>query len=132
MTLRVMLVDDNEDDLFFTRLALKRSGDQLEVTSFDRAQDALDWLQTEQGRDLHLILLDINMPSMNGFEFLEAFSRLPEQMRGDTAIVMVSSSSDPKDKAGAFAFPVVQGYFIKPLSRKDAARLVNMVLPDNT
>jgi len=60
MTLRVMLVDDNEDDLFFTRLALKRSGDQLEVTSFDRAQDALDWLQTEQGRDLHLILLDIN------------------------------------------------------------------------
>ncbi len=132
MAYRVMLVDDNDDDLFFTRLALERSCAQLKMTSFERAQDALAWLETVQGRDLHLIVLDINMPSMNGFEFLEVFTRLPAQLRGDTAIVMLSSSSDPKDKADAFAYSVVQGYFIKPLSREDAARLVNIVSPGNT
>lgn len=127
MTRKILLIDDNQDDLFFTQLALKRCDVPCEVTSFERAHDALAWLKTERGQGQHLIILDINMPSITGFEFLELFGRLPSASRSDTSVVILSSSSDPKDRKYAFAFPDVKGYFVKPLSREESVRLVNIV-----
>ena len=77
MPCRVMMVDDNDNDLLFTRLTLQRCGVPCEVLAFTHASAALDHLRDTPDHGVALILLDINMPVMNGFDFLEAFERLP-------------------------------------------------------
>jgi CheY-like chemotaxis protein len=127
MSCRVLMVDDNENDLLFTRIALQRCGVDYDLRAFERAQEALDMLATDPAHGIDLILLDINMPGMDGFAFLKAFEALPEQQRGHIGVVMLSSSSDPADRARAAAHPCVRGFMSKPLDKTHAASLIQLV-----
>jgi len=123
MKCRVMMVDDNDNDLLFTRLMLERSGGHFEVLGFERAAEALDHLRQTPDHGVAIILLDINMPVMNGFDFLEAFEALTPAVRGDAVVMMLSSSSDPADRERAARHASVKGYLTKPLDRQVAAAL---------
>ena len=127
MKCRVMMVDDNDNDLLFTRLMLERSGAGFEVIGFERAAEALDHLRNTPDHGVAIILLDINMPVMNGFDFLEAFDALAPAVRGDAVVVMLSSSSDPADRDRAARHASVKGYLTKPLDRQTAAALPTLV-----
>ena len=129
MPCRVMMVDDNDNDLLFTRLTLQRCGVPCEVVGFTHAQAALDHLRDTPDHGVGLILLDINMPVMNGFDFLEAFEQLPPAQRQGTVVAMLSSSSDPADRRRAEAFASVRGYLTKPLDRASAADLLSGLPP---
>ncbi len=123
MTCRVMMVDDNDNDLLFTRLILQRSGVGYDILGFDRAAQALDHLRNTPDHGVSIILLDINMPVMNGFEFLEAFEALSPAQRGGAVVLMLSSSADPADRERAARHASVKGYLTKPLERQVAAVL---------
>lgn len=125
---RVMLVDDSEADLLFTRIVLERAGEDFEVLSFEEARAALDCLRSD-GPRVDLILLDINMPGMNGFEFLDVYRGLPQARRDGAAVVMLSSSADPADRERAMAYDCVAGYLTKPLDASTASDLRRQV-PD--
>jgi len=87
MSCRVMMVDDNDNDLLFTRLMLQRSGVDYEVQAFERAEQALRHLSETPDHGVSLILLDINMPVMNGFAFLAAFEALPPARREGVSVL---------------------------------------------
>lgn len=123
MTCRVMMVDDNDNDLLFTRLMLDRSAKGYEVLSFERAAEALEHLRKTPDHGVDIILLDINMRVMNGFDFLEAFDQLEPAQRGSAVVLMLSSSADPADRERAARHAVVKGYLTKPLDRQVAAAL---------
>ena len=125
MPMRLMLVDDNEDDLLFTRLALQRSGVDYEVFAFERAEEALALLRNDPAHGIDTILLDINMPGLDGFGFLAAFEALPASL--NVVVVMLTSSSDPSDQQRASLYRSVRGFLIKPLSRVDAASLSELI-----
>lgn len=127
MSCHVLLIDDNENDLLFTRIALQRSGADCEIRACERAEEALRLLATEPRYRTDLILLDINMPVMDGFGFLQAFEALPAEQRGHTVVVMLSSSSDPVDRARAAGHACVQGFLNKPLNKTAAAELIQRV-----
>lgn len=129
MSYRVLMVDDNENDLLFTRIALQRSGVDFDVQAFERARDALDMLSSGAHHGIDLILLDINMPVMDGFAFLQAFEALPEDQRGHAVVVMLSSSSDPSDRSRAAAHASVRGFLSKPLDKDAAAGLTRLIGP---
>lgn len=124
----VMLIDDSEADLLFTRIMLERCGVGFEVLSFESALDALRQLE-QQWDAVDLILLDINMPRMNGWEFLEAYARLARDRRAHPTLVMLTSSPDPADRDRALACPVVSGYVEKPLDLAQAAGLARYLAP---
>lgn len=112
----VLLVDDSDDQLELTRLMLfDASGVQCHVLTARDGPEGLDIVASKLRADdrVDLILLDINMPRMDGFEFLE-------RLRGDdalkdTAVVMCTVSSYEKDRERAQALGAV-GYLVKPPS----------------
>lgn len=114
MLQRVMLIDDSESDLLFGRIMLERSGVVGEVITVESATEALRRLDGPEGQGVSLILLDINMPGMSGFDFLDRWC--PDHL-GVPPVVMLTSSPDPDDRARAAAFACVRGYLTKPLER---------------
>jgi len=130
MAKKVIMIDDNEDDLLFTRIAFERCGREADLMQFVKAQDALAFLAGGDMTEPALVLLDINMPGMSGFEFLEAYEQLPQENRTSlVVVVMLTSSNDERDKQRAFQSPMVKDYVNKPISRARAAELLDLLNP---
>lgn len=127
--MRVMLIDDSEADLLYTRIVLERSGLGYEIVAFESARDALVHLQNSKDDDVRLILLDINMPGMDGFEFLEAWDRTPAAAARSAVVVMLSSSPHPDDSERALRHQRVRGYITKPIDREQALGLARFIAP---
>ena len=127
MAFTVLIIDDNEDDLYFTSLVLNRCGVTYEPKTFESAEKALDWLSSDPQPKSQIILLDINMPGMDGFDFLNGFEALPASVKDGAAIVMLTSSEDRGDRKRAEQFSSVRGYLTKPLDRQAAAGLVDLL-----
>lgn len=123
----VMLIDDSDADSLYTRIMLERAVVTTDVLPFESAREALAYLQRPGGHTVELILLDINMPGMNGFDFLEAYEQLRADCRADAVVVMLTSSPDPKDRERAMAFVSVKGYVTKPIDIQRAAALLKVL-----
>jgi len=119
----ILVVDDEDDCNFVTRMVLKRAGFTERITCYTNAADALAHFRA--GNDLpDLLLVDINMPAVTGFEFLsicEAERLLPNAV---TSVVMFSSSNRPSDLERALAFRSVMGYVEKALSVDSFQRIL--------
>lgn len=111
----VLLVDDEDDCNFVTKLVLQKAGYTGRVTCFTSAEEAIAFLR--DCVDLpDIMFVDINMPRINGFELLtmcEAEELLPN---GITSVVMFSSSNRPADLDQALSFRSVIGYVEKALT----------------
>lgn len=120
----VMVIDDEDDCIFVTRMVLKRAGFMGRVTAHRSGADALAWYREHRAMDApDVLFVDINMPVMNGFEFLGHCSTeglLPDHR---TTVVMFSSSVLPTDIERARSFPFVNGYAEKAL---DVDRFLNI------
>ena len=110
-----ILVDDNEIDLFLHEKLLVMNNLATKVQKFASAHDALQFLQSTSAFPDY-ILLDIQMPELDGFEFLKRYEMIPEKKRLQCHIFMVSSSLDFGDISRAKANPLVSGFIKKPIN----------------
>jgi len=100
----IMLVDDNPDDNFYHERVIKKCNAAEIVVARQTGESALDYLRSNGGDDeLHpnLIFLDVNMPGMNGWEFLEEYERLDASFKSSVIVVMLTTSQNPDDRAKA-------------------------------
>lgn len=125
----VMLIDDSEADLLFSRIIVDRSGLCDDVLEFDCARSALAHLEATRSQDVDLILLDINMPDMDGFQFLQAYQELQRSHPAHPVVVMLTSSPDPHDRVQAESFSCVRGYVVKPINLATARHLRELLHP---
>lgn len=111
----LMLVDDSEFDQMMYKRIVDRSGIVDALLQFTDPQKALDHLLDPGAAMPSLVLLDINMPRIDGFEFLEIVTeKLGETMC--PVIVMLTTSLDPKDEKRARSHSVVRDFYSKPLT----------------
>lgn len=114
----VALIEDRPEDRFFLGHTLRQVSADCQLVEFACAEDALDYLRTADRPKLDLILVDIAMPRMNGFEFADAYGELYPEFRGNAKVYMLSSSIDPVDRKAALSHPMISGFIEKPLQRE--------------
>lgn len=113
----VVLIDDSDVDLFINETILNAVSVSQKIRKEYSPVKVLEDLQKVQRLTEvpELIFLDLNMPEMNGFEFIRRFSELPDFVRSKCKIVIVTSSTDTTDKHKALMHPSVVRFLQKPL-----------------
>ncbi|NUY81015.1 response regulator [Flavobacterium sp. MAH-1] len=115
----VMVIDDNPIDLYVATRLIKKMELADKLLEFSSAQKALDYLRDNQD-DSHawpaLMLVDIYMPGMSGFEFMAAYDKFPEDLKKKCRIFIISSSIDNTDIQKAENDPNVLSFQEKPVT----------------
>lgn len=118
--MHIILIDDDVISGFLTERVLRRDGATDTVSFFQSPHEALTHVQqilTESGEVPEVILLDLNMPLMSGWDFLDALKPCEAQLAGRCAIYVLTSSLAPSDKDKAHHYRMVTGVLHKPLDR---------------
>jgi CheY-like chemotaxis protein len=119
-----MLIDDSEIDLFIQRRFLEVYHFSQQLVTYKSAEEALNWLGNINGHSPpDVIFLDLNMPNVDGFAFLERFQKLPEKVVGRSKIVVLTSSNSKTDREHVSAFRNVVRFITKPIKQTDIEEL---------
>jgi CheY-like chemotaxis protein len=124
---KVLVIDDSEIQLFMTKHILLKNYVCECVEIFDFASSALEYLNSIQDRPgefPEMILLDVSMPEMDGFGFLERYPELSHVLVDACSIVMLTSSTNKSDHERAMGYPYVKGYLNKPFGMESLEALV--------
>lgn len=124
-----MLIDDNEYDHFINSWVIKKADITKKIITFNSGKNALAYLNEINLKNHikpNLILLDINMPLMNGWEFLIEYEKLDVDIKKNVVIMMLSTSLDFDDNLSAQRNELLSGFLHKPLTEKHLVKLLKI------
>lgn len=116
-----MLVDDNSADNYYHERIIIKNDAADHVVIKESGLDALEYLESTINPDNplpDLIFLDINMPGMNGWEFLEEFKKLDKALQSKLIVIMLTTSVNPEDEALAKTYDILAEFKTKPLTKE--------------
>lgn len=115
----ILLIDDCSADNFLHELVINRANVAESVIAVETGPDALAYLTAKKDKEYpqpNLIFLDLNMPGMNGWEFLEEYNKLIKDQQGKDVVVMLTTSDNPDDIEKAKNNTHIDGFNTKPLT----------------
>jgi CheY-like chemotaxis protein len=121
MKKHILLIDDNHIDNYVTNYIISRSQMAEKITIKNSAIAALEYIRAieKEGEEFpELIFLDIKMPMMDGFEFLDELIKFPKVINNQCSVVMLTSSGDQNDIGRALEYGVVKKFLTKPLKKE--------------
>jgi len=127
---RVCLIDDDPVYTFVVKKILKHIRQSNQLINFPNGELALNWLKSNMSESSvlpELILLDISMPVMNGFEFVESFETLPVEKKQGISIFMLSSSINENDIAKVRGYSSIKQFINKPLTANSIAGVLEKI-----
>ena len=127
----VLLIDDDNATNFLNSWIIKKLNFSENIVIKKDGKQALDFLTTSVNGQFpkpRLILLDINMPVMNGWEFMDNYKILTDQQRAKIVLVLLTTSRNSKDIAKSKEYPDITGYENKPLSIKKMENIIKKYL----
>lgn len=117
----ILLIDDNKIDNFFHTRVINKYGVATHIIVKDSAEEGLEYLRNKEinkGLKPDIIFLDINMPGMNGWEFIDEYSLLEKELQSSIVVVMLSTSDNPDDIALARTKTILADFKTKPLTKE--------------
>lgn len=130
----ILLVDDFEGANFLHEKVIRESGCAEKIHVETNATKALEFLRTEENHSFpqpEIIFLDLNMPGMNGWEFLDEYKNLTREQRWGTVIVILTTSRNPDDEARARIKHPKTVFMNKPLLRGPLDGILREYFSDN-
>jgi CheY-like chemotaxis protein len=116
----IMLIDDNPDDNFFHEREIMKSDNKIVVIKKKSAEAALEYLKANKDEAFKLpdlILLDINMDGMNGWEFLKEYNLLAKELQSKVVIIMLTTSESSDDIQKSKSKNYVSDFITKPMTK---------------
>lgn len=121
----ICIIDDEEINQFILSTIIKNLKSEIKILSFNNGEEALNYLtQLPVTKDVmpDIILLDINMPVMGGWQFLDEYVKL--QIEKKAKIYIITSSNSPEDKKKAKNYADISGYLIRPIESKNLKEII--------
>jgi len=126
----ILLIDDDNDDNFFHQIVIKKMNITERIEVILDGGEAIEFLTKENKTPPDLIFLDINMPKMNGWEFLELYKKLSAEHKAKVVVVMLTTSINPDDKKRGEQFSEIIGFNSKPLTEEMIKEILDRYFPD--
>ena len=130
----ILLVDDDEATNFLHKIMINDAGCAQGIHVAKNGKEAIEYLTNAiEGKypQPDLIFLDINMPVMNGWEFLDEYQKLSDEQKAKMVLVMLTTSINPDDYEKSKDYPDVAGFRNKPLSADLIKEIVQEHFNDN-
>lgn len=125
-----IIIDDSRLDCFIAEKIIQNSGTYSSVKSYMEATQAYEEIKNGiigDPSNLTIIILDIQMPVMNGFQFTEVFEQLPKEIQSKFAIFLFSSSINENDKNRLGNFPSIIRFYSKPISKDTVNQMIEQI-----
>lgn len=120
----ILIVDDDDVFIFLTRKLLQISGKVASINVSYSAEDAIDYLKSNDEKQPDIILLDLNMPGMGGWQFLNEYQSILQIINDRPALFVVSSSIAENDEERAMKINGVTGYIPKPITLQNIQQIL--------
>ena len=122
----ILLIDDDEPTNFLSSMIIEEAGCTKHIQIEDSGEKAINYLTKSEtfpcfNKDYpcpDLIFIDINMPAMNGWEFLDKYKEIKKECNREIIMVMLTTSQHPDDELHAYNLPEISGFESKPLTRE--------------
>lgn len=124
----VCIIDDDPIIIYGSKRIMKELDFSADILVFSNGKEAIDGftIMTQEGKKIpELIFLDLNMPVMNGWDFLENFMKMPHDVIDQVAVYIISSSIDPMDLERVKTYSVVNDYILKPIKSRDVQTVLD-------
>ena len=129
----ILLVDDDSDCNFFHQRLINKMGCVEKIYIAKDGQEALEFLTSDEGGQNpspDIIFLDINMPRMNGWEFIEEYTKLNEHEKAKIVLIMLTTSLNPDDVERSKKYKDVKGYRKKYLDKESMEKIIEEFFPE--
>lgn len=123
-----IVIDDDQINNMLCKYSIRQVNGELETSTFLEPEKGFEYILSNYSTSNKFVptvlLLDINMPTWSGWDFLDKFEKLDAQIKNQIKVYMLSSSVDPKDMEKAKANPNVVDYIVKPLNRDIVMKII--------
>ena len=126
----ILLIDDDPNCNFLHRRVIRKSDCSDGIVVQEAGEDALRYLTEHTDDAPELILLDLNMPGMSGWEFIEEFRKLPAPVQERVKIMVLTSSLNPDDQERAAQTEDIDGMYDKLLTRDTLMHIFQNHFPE--
>ncbi|WP_010229082.1 response regulator [Gillisia marina] len=129
----ILLVDDDLPTNFINERVLRKIDCTEKIIAVQGGFEALEYLKStdkEKHPQPDLIFLDINMPGMNGWEFLENYNQLEEDQKSKAIVVMLTTSLNPDERDKASEIPQISAFLNKPLFVDGVKKILQEKFPE--